>query len=1007
MDYNHQEIESKWISLWEREKLYETPQITISENKRYILETFPYPSGAGLHVGHTEGFTGSDITARYARMNGQEVLYPMGFDSFGLPAENYAIKTGLHPRINTDQAINNFQKQLRRVGFSYDWDREVQTHKPDYYKWTQWWFELLYKHGLAYKKEAMVNWDPVDKTVLANEQVLGDGTAERSGAKVEQIMMSQWFFKVTDFVEDKEITEGPNKGKVRKGLLNGLDDLDWPEGTKQQQRNWIGRSEGAIVRFPICNEDANFSNSDGDLNHLPYNTDLKAKARELRNNLTPAESLVWHNILKQDKTEHRFLRQKPILNYILDFYSPELKLAIEIDGDSHNYSVDYDKQRTDELGKLGIEILRFANEEVGKNLEGVSLVIHQKCKEKVSLLGGFVSSSPLSKGDVRRTEGLSSSPQNPQSLRASSFNKEQLGQGSKDYIEVFTTAHDTIYGVTFMVLAPEHRLVEQLTSPEQFNEVQEYIAKAKGKSQLQRTDLNKDKTGVFTGSYAINPINGEKVEIWIADYVLSTYGTGAVMAVPGNDERDYEFAQKYDLPIIYTVDKDEFVSYSEDVKGNLSNHTVINSGEFSGRTFDEARPAILQKLIDSGNGKKEINYKLRDWLVSRQRYWGAPIPIIYKPLDNQAEPGQTDSDWSEELVPEVHLPVILPDDVEFAPTGRSPLIDHEAFHESAAKYGDGAKREVDTMDTFVCSSWYFFRYCSPHKTDGAMDFDEIKKWMPVDQYIIGAEHTVLHLLYARFFTKVLFDLGYIDFDEPFTRLRHPGIILSEDSRKMSKRWGNVINPDDVCSEFGADTLRVYEMFMGPFDQSKPWNTNTVKGVKRFLDRVWRLQDMIVSEPNSSVDASLHFTIKKVTEDIPDLSFNTSVAEYMKFVNVVNQEGGLTLEQLKTFLKILAPFAPFMTEEIWQNLHEYTDFKPENSIHKQAWPEFDPSLIVEDEVTIVVQVNGKVRAEFVAAKDESEEVLLERAKVEAAKWIQGKQIKFSKVIPGKVVTLAVG
>jgi leucyl-tRNA synthetase len=832
MDYNHQEIETKWIKFWEEKEIYKTPDLDFNDDKFYYLDAFPYPSGSGLHVGHTEGFAGNDICARFSRMKGVKVMLPMGFDSFGLPAENYAIKTGLHPRINTDQAINNFQKQLRRVGFSYDWDREVQTHQPNYYKWTQWWFELLYKHGLAYKKEAMVNWDPVDKTVLANEQVLGDGTAERSGAKVEQIMMSQWFFKVTDFVEDKEITEGANKGKIRKGLLNGLDDLDWPEGTKQQQRNWIGRSEGAIVRFEV--------------------------------------------------------------------------------------------------------------------------------------------------------------------------------EGFEESIEVFTTRIDTIYSGTFVILAPEHHLVDLLTTEDQLVEVQNYQQKTKQKSALERTELNKEKTAAFTGSYCINPATGEKLPIWISDFVLGSYGTGAVFA-DAHDERDFELAKKYDIPLKTSIKPVDLQDDSKirNLEECYSGYGILyNSDQFDGLESKEAISKIIDFGESQGWAKRKINYKLRDWLVSRQRYWGAPIPIIYKPLDNQAEPGQTDSDWSEELVPEVDLPVILPDDVEFAPTGRSPLIDHEAFHESVAQYGDGAKREVDTMDTFVCSSWYFFRYCSPHKTDGAMDFDEIKKWMPVDQYIIGAEHTVLHLLYARFFTKVLFDLGYIDFDEPFTRLRHPGIILSEDSRKMSKRWGNVINPDDVCSEFGGDTLRVYEMFMGPFDQSKPWNTNTVKGVKRFLDRVWRLQDMIVSEPNSSVDASLHFTIKKVTEDIPDLSFNTSVAEYMKFVNVVNQEGGLTLEQLKTFLKILAPFAPFITEEIWQTLHGYTDFKPEHSIHKQAWPEFDPSLIVEDEVTIVVQVNGKVRAEFVAAKDESEEALLERAKEEAGKWIEGKQIKFSKVIPGKMVTLAV-
>jgi leucyl-tRNA synthetase len=831
MDYNHQEIETKWIKLWGEKEIYKTPDLDFNDDKFYYLDAFPYPSGSGLHVGHTEGFAGNDICARFSRMKGVKVMLPMGFDSFGLPAENYAIKTGLHPRINTDQAINNFQKQLRRVGFSYDWDREVQTHQPNYYKWTQWWFELLYKHGLAYKKEAMVNWDPVDKTVLANEQVLGDGTAERSGAKVEQIMMSQWFFKVTDFVEDKEITEGANKGKIRKGLLNGLDNLDWPDGTKQQQRNWIGRSEGAIVRFEV--------------------------------------------------------------------------------------------------------------------------------------------------------------------------------EGFEESIEVFTTRIDTIYSGTFVILAPEHHLVDLLTTEDQLVEVQNYQQKTKQKSALERTELNKEKTAAFTGSYCINPATGEKLPIWISDFVLGSYGTGAVFA-DAHDERDFELAKKYDIPLKTSIKPVDLQDDSKirNLEECYSGYGILyNSDQFDGLESKEAISKIIDFGESQGWAKRKINYKLRDWLVSRQRYWGAPIPIIYKPLDNQAEPGQTDSDWSEELVPEVDLPVILPDDVEFAPTGRSPLIDHEAFHESAAQYGDGVKREVDTMDTFVCSSWYFFRYCSPHRDDIMVDFDEVRKWMPVDQYIIGAEHTVLHLLYARFFTKVLFDLGYIDFDEPFRRLRHPGMILAEDSRKMSKRWGNVINPDDVCAEFGADTLRMYEMFMGPFDQSKPWNTNTVKGTRRFLDKVWKLQSQVNDVINDKVESALHMTIKKVGEDIEKLAFNTAISEFMKFVNTVNQEKSLTTDQWKTFLKILAPFAPFITEELWAMLHG-EEFASSNSIHKQSWPEYDPAKCVQQEVTIVVQINGKVRAEFSADKDTSEEVLLERAKTETAKWLEGKAIKFSKVIPNKMVTLAV-
>ncbi len=802
--FDHQQIEAKWIQKWQETKLYKTPDINQGDQKKYILETFPYPSGYAMHVGHAKGYVGSDVTARYWRMKGYKVLYPMGWDAFGLPAENYAIKTGIHPRPNTENTIEVSKNQLNKIGLSYDWDREIGTHRPDYYRWTQWFFQFLYKRGLAYKKDSLVNWDPVDKTVLANEQVLADGTAERSGAVVEQRMMSQWFFKITDYADR---------------LIDDLDKVDWPDSTKLMQRNWVGRSVGAEVDFRI--------------------------------------------------------------------------------------------------------------------------------------------------------------------------------EGSAEKIRVFTTAHDTIFGCTFVVLSPEHKLVDSVTTAENIALISEYKEQAKSKSQLQRTDLNKDKNGLFTGSFAINPINGEKIEIWVADYVLSNYGTGAVMGVPGNDERDFEFANKYSLPIIFTADKEEFISYSEKIKPEKIKHTLINSGKYTGINFEQARELILNDLINLGAGEAKLSFRLRDWSISRQRYWGCPIPVLYKPKENTGEGGMTDGDWEVELVPETDLPVILPEDVEFAPTGRSPLLDHKEFHQSAQKYGTGYKRESDTMDTFVDSSWYFFRYCSPVNDNTFADPEEMKKWMPVDQYIIGAEHSNMHLLYARFFTKVLFDAGLINFDEPFLRVRHQGMVAGEDARKMSKRWGNVVNPNDVCDEVGADSLRTYEMFMGPFKDGLPWSTSTIKGVKRFLDKVWKMQDKIVDVENEKIESSLHRLIKKIGSDIEDLSFNTAVAEYMKFSNLVDEIGGVSNSQFARFLKVLAPFAPFMAEEIWQNLyHKGQGFEAKNSIHKQLWPVFDESLTVDDEVVIGVQINGKTRGEVLVDEKDNSDSVLEKVKQDEklVKYFEGEIVK---------------
>jgi len=835
--FNHHQIEEKWRSAWEQSgqnTAHRSPQ----KPKKYVLDMFPYPSGSGLHVGHTSGYTATDILSRYYRMKGNDVLHPMGWDAFGLPAENYAIKTGIHPRPNTNEAIATFTEQMKKVGLSYDWSREIATHKPDYYKWTQWMFQLLYKRGLAYKKEAMVNWDPIDQTVLANEQVLPDGTAERSGAKVVQKKLNQWFFKITDYAER---------------LLNDLDNLDWPESTKLGQKNWIGKSVGAEVDFAIC--------------------------------------------------------------------APE-----------------------------------------------------------------------------------SAQKSNAESITESTQNKN-LDQNPTQKITVFTTRIDTLFSGTFLILAPEHELVAQITTDSQKSEVEKYLEKTAGRTELERTGTEQNKDGVWTGSYAINPANGEKMPIWISDFVLVNYGTGAVFA-DSHDERDFEIAKKLNIPLKTSIkpvsSSDLPVGYQslleyqtavENLQTCFSGYgELYNSAQFDGLLSQEAQPKIIAWLEEKGSAKAKTTYKLRDWLVSRQRYWGAPIPVTYS--QNQAH-----------LYPENLLPVLLPDDVEFHPTGRSPLLDHTGFHQQAKDiFGADAIMESDTMDTFVCSSWYFFRFCDPTNPNQFASPESLKTWAPVDIYVGGAEHTVLHLLYARFFTKVLFDAGYINFNEPFLKLRHQGLILAEDGRKMSKRFGNVINPTEVVEEFGADTLRMYHMFMGPFNQSKPWSVSTVKGVRRFLEKVWKLQSLVSkSTTNQTVESALHFLIKKVEEDTVDFKFNTAVSQFMKFVNTVNEEKSLTQNQWLLFLQTLSPYAPFIAEELWHLAGQ------NQSIHLQDYPSYNPNLLVENTVTIGVQINGKVRGQVQLSTTASEEEAREKSTTvdSVIKHIEGKTIRKFIYIPGKIINIVVG
>lgn len=794
--YNPKEIEEKWQKFWEEKQLYRTPEDAKPEDKFYILPQLPYPSGSGLHVGHAEVYNACDIHARYQRMQGKKVLQVIGWDSFGLPAENYAIKTNVHPRESTEKAIENFRHQIKTLGISVDWEREVGSHNPDYYKWTQWFFQLFYKQGLAYRKNQAVNWCDHCKTVLANAQVV-DGHCERCDTVVIQKEMEQWYIKITDYADK---------------LLEGLDRIDWPEETKKRQRDWIGRSEGAEVEFQISNS--------------------------------------------------------------------ELKIT------------------------------------------------------------------------------------------------------------VFTTRPDTLFGATYMVLAPEHELISSLQSQiTNFDEVKAYVDATAKRTELERqSDI--EKTGVILqGVKAINPANGQEIPVWIADYVLATYGTGAIMAVPAHDERDFEFAKKFGLPIVEVVAGGNSKDSAHTGDGEL-----VNSDFLNGLKKDAAIVKMIEWLEEKGIGKKKVQYKLRDWSVSRQRFWGAPVPMLYD------EKGEL------HLVPEEDLPVILPDDVDFKPTGESPLNYSPSFQEGVEeKYGKGWKREVDTLDTFMCSSWYYFRYLDPKNDQAFASPEALKKWMPVDFYLGGEEHVNGHLLYSRFFTKVLFDAGYIDFDEPFTKHRHQGLILGEDSRKMSKRWGNVINPTDVVNDYGADTIRTYQMFMGPLEDTKPWSTDGVRGVRKFLDRVWRLQEKVGNAAeDASLTVELHKTVKKVSEDMEQMKYNTAIAKMMELTNVMTKAEAVAKTSLETFMKILAPFAPHMAEEIWEALGN------EPSVTEQEWPSYDESLLVEDEIELVVQINGKVRDKITVSADISEDDAKAQALAseKVQKWLDGAEPKKVIYVKGKLVSIVV-
>ncbi len=814
MSYQPAKIEPKWQNFWDKEHTFKSEQNS-KKPKYYVLDMFPYPSSTGLHVGHPEGYTATDILARYKRSKGFNVLHPMGWDAFGLPAEQFAIKTGVHPAITTNDAIINFTSQLKSLGFSFDWSREISTCSPDYYRWTQWIFLKLYDKGLAYQKEVPVNWCPELKTVLANEEVV-DGKSERGGHPVFRMPMKQWMLKITDYAER---------------LLQDLDALDWPESTKELQRNWIGKSVGLQMKFKV--------------------------------------------------------------------------------------------------------------------------------------------------------------------------------DGSANEFEIFTTRPDTLWGVSYMALAPEHPLVNVITTSTQKDSIEKYKLEASQKSEIARQDASKEKSGCFTGAFAINPVNGEKIQIWISDYVLMTYGTGAVMAVPAHDERDFEFAKKFALPI------KQVVQGGKEGECFSGDGVAIDSGFITGLKTAESTAKVIEWAEKEKLGTKTVKFKLRDWLFSRQRYWGEPFPIV--------------KDKNGTIIPlkDNELPVTLPDVKSYEPTGtgESPLAGITSWREvKDSKTGELYLRETDTMPGSAGSSWYFLRYCDPKNSNQAWSPEAEKYWMPVDLYLGGDEHAVGHLLYSRFWMKVLYDCGLVTHSEPFKKLVHQGMILGEDGEKMSKSRGNVINPDDVVKEYGADALRIYEMFLGPLEKDKPWSTKAIEGVFRFLSRAYRLYFLENKDGEDSFKVSdvamtaedekiLHQTIKKVTEDIEALRFNTAISQMMIFVNHFTAHTQTPKAAMKVFAQLLAPFAPHFAEEMWESIHTIGEHKmgaQVPSLSYAEWPKFNPELVKAEFVTVAVQVLGKLRATLEVEPGSTQTVLEDLAKKNesVAKFLEGKDIVKVIYVQNKILNFVV-
>ncbi|MBC7915868.1 MAG: leucine--tRNA ligase, partial [Pyrinomonadaceae bacterium] len=1043
----------------------------------------PYPSGAGLHVGHPLGYIASDIFARYKRLKGFNVLHPMGYDSFGLPAEQYAIQTGQHPALTTEQNIATYRRQLDQIGFSYDWSREVRTSDPAYYKWTQWifmqlfnsWYNLetdkaepiqnlithfetkgyegvqavsdeeivsftadewkqmperqqqqeLLKYRLTFLKESTVNWCAALGTVLANDEVK-DGVSERGGHPVEQKKMMQWSMRITAYADR---------------LLRGLDNIDWPDPLKEMQRNWIGKSTGASVKFSLT---PTLSEGEGDKTPGYLTADsriwevLKTNARQNRKEATEAEEILWQN-LRNNQTGHKIRRQHPIATYIADFICIRKGLIIEVDGGYHQETIQQDNLRTEALNQLGFEVIRFSNEEVISNPKAVTDIIKNKLNQSPDR-----TASADSSGDTL-----------------------SFGEGRGEaFIEVFTTRVDTIFGVSFLVIAPEHELVPSLTTPEQQSEIESYIAQTKKKSELDRMADAKTVSGAFTGSYALNPLNGARIPVWIADYVLAGYGTGAVMAVPSGDQRDWLFAKHFNLPIIQILDGQKDIDKEAD---STKEGCYVNSDFINGLTYQEAIPALTKKLETIGAGRAKIQYRMRDAIFGRQRYWGEPVPVYFK-------------DGIPYLIDEQDLPLVLPEVDKYLPTesGEPPLGRAKDW-----KYKDQYEYELSTMPGWAGSSWYWYRYmASPEERDSnsLAPQSAIAYWKDVDLYIGGSEHATGHLLYSRFWNKFLKDLGYVQEEEPFKKLINQGMIqgrsnfvyrvFEEEGRttntfvssglkdqyktssvhvdvnivendvlnldkfkksrdeyagaefilengkyicgveveKMSKSKFNVVNPDDIIERYGADTLRLYEMFLGPLEQSKPWNTNGIEGVFKFLRKLWRLFhdeqfNFKVSdeEPNKAELKSLHKIILKVQEDIERFSFNTSVSSFMICVNELTDLKCNKRKILQDLVIVLAPYAPHITEELWKLLGNES-----GTLSYASYPKFNPDYLVENEFAYPISLNGKMKMNLnmslTLEVPDIEKFVLDN--VEVQKYLDGKTPKKVIVVKGKIVNLVV-
>ena len=1045
MSYEHKSIDAKWQKYWEENKLFKD---NFEQEKYYILDMFPYPSGAGLHVGHPEGYTATDIISRYWRMKGKNILHPMGWDAFGLPAENYAIKTKTHPEKTTRKNIQNFKRQIKSLGFSYNWEREITTCEAEYYRWTQWWFLFLYEQGLAYKKKAPVNWCESCKTILANEQVIDD-KCDRCKSAVIQKEMEQWFFKITEFIEDKDdncnmincqtnnlndkihFADCSNNKNTNFNLNGGIHSADWPQVESDVENlfliTWNTFTPYLLKEelIPPLNKDLkllkNWKDADNficgekifiDTEKAQIILDgLREAEKNAKNEFKLLEAVITENhvhaviSLTEEKQINEIVKKLKGISsrrYIQYLSS----LNGEINSSIKNKQIKFNQTKNcNQLWREGYHFSYIKNLENFQNVIGY-LQQHLK-KERVAKL---LSCSRVVNNTIKKngfTSGLISGLDKidwPSSTKIAQKNWIGKSEGAEiDFkiknselkIKIFTTRPDTLFGATFIALAPEHPLVNQITTEQQRSEVEKYTKASKNKTPLERQS-EKEKTGVFTGAYAINPINNKEIPIWIADYVLMGYGTGAIMSVPAHDERDFEFAKKYKLPIIPVISGGkENVCFEGEGK-------LINSEKFNDLNSNEAKQKIITWLEEKNIGKKTTTYKLRDWSVGRQRYWGAPIPMIYC------------DDCGEVPVPEKDLPILLPKDVDFVPTGKSPLVNSKTFHDvKCPKCDKLARRESDTMDTFVCSSWYFFAFAnaSELKNEKNPMLTNSKNLIPVNLYIGGAEHTVLHLLYARFFTKVLHHAGKINFDEPFLKLRHQGMVLAEDGRKMSKSLGNVINPDEIVEKYGADTMRLYEMFMGPFAESTPWSTQGIEGIRRFLERVWRLFDKKI-EPKQDgacpacatpeLKRLLHQTIKKVTEDIENLHFNTAISQMMVFVNYATSLPILPKGAVEKFLQILSPFAPHLTEELWQKLGH------KNSIALEKWPNYNPQLIEETTIQFVIQINGKLRDTLSIAKDISKEEAIRLAKdsKKIISWLENKKIIKEIFVQGKLVNFVV-